>query len=121
MKKCTSAILTILLPFLFSCSEVTGEFKYMYRLKKSITEKYETDKIEINIKNNSELTVSLLDPKFNEYSPAKKEQISLEIGKLAQELREDKETINSGVVNFRDEENYGIAKTSSTQTYQMYE
>ncbi|WP_299984490.1 hypothetical protein [uncultured Pontibacter sp.] len=40
---------------------------------------------------------------------------------MAQELREGEEKIKSGVVNFRDEENYGIAKTSSTETFQMYE
>ncbi|WP_018478661.1 hypothetical protein [Pontibacter roseus] len=121
MKKCTSAILTILLISLFSCSEMTGEFKYLNRLKESISEKYETEKVEVNIKNKNELTVSLTDPKFDDYSPAKKEYISREIGKLAQELREGKEKIKSGVVNFRDEANYGIAKTSSTVTFQMYE
>ncbi len=121
MKECTSVVLLILLVTLLSCSEMTGEFKYMNRLKKSISEKYETEKVEINIKNNNELIVSNIDPKFDDYTPAKKEQISREIGKLAQELREDKEAIKSGVVNFRDEENYGIAKTSNTVTFQMYE
>jgi hypothetical protein len=120
MKKCASTIMAILLITLFSCSEVTGEFEYMNRLKKSIAEKYETEKVEINIKNKNELTVSLIDSKFDEYSPEKKEQISREIGKLAQELREDKEKIKSGVVNFRDEKNYGIANTSDTETFQMY-
>lgn len=121
MKKYTTATLIILLITLFSCSEMTGEFEYMNRLKKSISEKYETEKVEINIKNNNELIVSLIDPKFDDYSPAKKEQISREIGKIAQELREDKEKIKSGVVKFRDEKNYGIAKTSNTVTFQMYE
>ncbi|MBX0332267.1 hypothetical protein K3G39_03370 [Pontibacter sp. HSC-14F20] len=120
MKKYKSAILTILLITLFSCSEMSGEFKYMNQLKKSIAEKYKTAEVEINIKNNNELTVSLIDPKFDDLSPAKKEQIAREIGKLAQELREDERTIKSGVVNFRDDEDYGVAKTSSTETYQMY-
>ncbi len=93
----------------------------MNQLKESISQKYETEKVEINIKNNNELTVSLIDPKFVDYSPAEKEQIALEIGKLAKELSEDKETIKSGVVNFRDEENYGIVKTSDSETFQMYE
>ncbi|MCP2045853.1 hypothetical protein [Pontibacter sp. HSC-36F09] len=121
MRKYTLIVLTTLLIGLLGCSEMTGEFNYMDRLKKSISAKYETDEVEINIKNNNELTVSLIDPKFHDFSPAKKEQIAREIGKLAQELREDKESIKSGVVNFRDEENYGIAKTSSTVSFQMYE
>lgn len=121
MKKLIPLFLTILLAPLFSCSEVIGEFNYMNQLKKSISEKYETEKVEINIKNNNELTVSLIDPKFDDYSPAKKEQISREIGKLAQEFRKDKEGIKSGVVNFRDEENYGVVETSSTETFKMYE
>ncbi|WP_242927609.1 hypothetical protein [Pontibacter vulgaris] len=120
MKKITSAILTVLLITLFSCSEMSGEFKYMNQLKESISKKYETEKVEINIKNNNELTVSLIDPKFVDYSPAKKEQIALEIGKLAKDLSEDKETIKLGVVNFRDEANYGIVKTSDSETFQMY-
>ncbi|MBF9254829.1 hypothetical protein I2I11_16115 [Pontibacter sp. 172403-2] len=120
MKRITTAILTILLITIFSCSEMTGELKYMYELKESISEKYETEKIEINIKNNGELIVSLIDPKFDDYNSARKEQISKEIGKIAQELREDKGNIKSGVVKFRDEENYGIAKISSTETFQMY-
>ncbi|EJF09788.1 hypothetical protein O71_12904 [Pontibacter sp. BAB1700] len=121
MRKYTFVFLTMLLISLLSCSEMGGELNYMNRLKKSISEKYETDKVEINIKNKSELTVSLVDSKFDDYSPAKKEQVAREIGKLAQELREDKEPIKTGVVNFRDEENYGIAKTSSTVSFQMYE
>ncbi|MCK0148175.1 hypothetical protein MWU78_21185 [Arenibacter sp. F26102] len=93
----------------------------MNQLKKSISEKYEPEKVDIKIKNNDELIVSLIDHKFDDYSPARKEQISREIEKLAQELRKDKETIKSGVVNFRDEGNYGIAKTSSKETFQMFE
>ena len=121
MKKTIAGILTIFLITLFSCSEVTGEFEYMNELKNSISERYGTEKVEINIKNKSELIVSLVDPKFDDYSSAKKEQIALEIGELAQGFREGKEKIKKGVVNFRDEENYGIAKTSSTETFQMYE
>lgn len=121
MKKHTSVVLTIFITALFSCSEVAGEFTYMNRLKEAISEKYETEKIEINIKNDDELIVSLIDPKFDEYSETKKERISREIGQLAQELREDKETIKSGLVNFRDEENYGVVKASSTETFKMYE
>ena len=120
MKTCTSAILSILLITLISCSEMTGEFEYMNQLEKAIPEKYETEQVEVNIRNKNELTVSLIDSKFDDYSPAEKEQVSREIGKLAQELREDKGKIKSGVVNFRDEENYGIAKTSDTETFQMY-
>ena len=121
MKKITTTILTVLFITLFSCSEVTGEFKYMDELKKSISEKYETEKVEINIRNNDELIVSLVDPKFDDFNTDRKEQIAQEIGKLAQELREDKEKLKSGVLKFRDEANYGIAKASSTETFQMYE
>jgi hypothetical protein len=117
MRIFTSVVLSILLVSLFSCSEMTGEFNYMNRLKESISEKYETQKVEVNIKNNNELIVSLIDPKFDDYTPARKEQISREIGKLAQELREDKEKIKSGVVSFRDEESYGIVKKSSSVSF----
>ncbi|WP_299984488.1 hypothetical protein [uncultured Pontibacter sp.] len=73
MKKCTYAILAILLITLSSCSEMTGEFKYMNQLKETISKTYETEKVEIDIKNKSELTVSLLDSKFDHYSQAEKE------------------------------------------------
>lgn len=121
MKKTFTGIMTIFLITLFSCSEVVGEFEYMDELKNAISEKYETGKVEINIKNNNELTVSFTDPKFDDYSSAKKERIALEIGKLAQELREGKEGIKTGVVNFRDEENYGVAETVNTVSFQMFE
>ena len=120
MKKTITGILAIFLITLFSCSEMAGEFEYMDELKNSISEKYETEKVEINIKNSNELIVTLTDQKFGDYSSAKKGRIALEIGKLAQELREGKKKIKTGGVNFRDEENYGIAKTSNSVTFQMY-
>lgn len=120
MKTFTAVILPMLLITLFSCSGMSEEFKYMNRLRESISRKYEIDKVEINIKNSNALSVSLIDPKFDDYTSARKEQISREIGKLAQELREGKQTIKSGVVNFRDEENYGIVKSSTTDTFQMF-
>lgn len=121
MKNITTTIFSILMITLSSCSEVTAEFKYMDELKKSITEKYETDQVELNIQNSEELIVSFTDPKFDHLSSAEKEQISREIGKVAQELRGDKEKIYKGLVNFRDEKDYGIARTSSTETFEMYE
>jgi hypothetical protein len=100
---------------------MTEEFRYMNQLKESISEKYGTEEVEVSLMNRTDLTVSLTGSQFNDYTPAEKRQISREIGELAQELKGDKNTIISGQVNFQDEQNYGIAKSSSTETFQMFE
>lgn len=120
MKKITTTIFAVIFISLLSCSEMTGEFEFMNELKTSISGKYETSEIEIKMENR-ELIVILKESDFSHLNVAEKEQISREIGKLVNEIRGKKEKTGSGVVKFREEGDYGIAKTSSTETYQMYE
>lgn len=93
----------------------------MDQLKDSISEKYQTEKIDINIRNNDKLTVSLKDPKFDDYSSDRKEQVAREIGKMVRELEYFPEQIKTGLVKFVNEKKSGIAKTSSSHLYNMYE
>ncbi len=120
MKNFITIIISITLALFISCSETRGEFKFMNELKQAISEKYDIEKVEINIKSNNELFVSLIDRKLKNHTSESKKQMSLDIGKLAQELRGDKEKIKAGEVKFVEEQKYGIAKTSKTESYSMY-
>ena len=120
MKRVTTVFLTIFLVTLAGCGEVTGELQYLDDLKRSISEKYDTEEVEVNINTQTELEVLLKDSKFSDLSEVRKEEISKEIGGLAKKLRHDRNQITKGIVKFRDEENYGILKTSRTEGFQMY-
>ncbi len=120
MKRINFTILTFLLILFISCSNSAEEFLFMKELKTSISDKYETEKVEIKINNKTELSVLFKDSKFENYSKNKKERISFEIGKMAMDLNENKEKIKTGVVKFISEENYGIVKTTDTESFKMY-
>ena len=120
MKKFTVSLITLLIITISSCSEMTEEFKFMNEIRNEISENYGTNEVEINLRNKDMLIVSFSDPKFNTYSSEKKENISREIGALVKIIGKDREPISSGVVKFIDQKNYGVAKTSTSETYHMY-
>jgi hypothetical protein len=92
----------------------------MNDLKESISDKYETEKVEIKINNKTELKILIKDSKFENYSGKDKAIISYDIGRMATNLKESKEKIKTGVVKFISEENYGVTKTSETDSYKLY-
>ncbi len=120
MKKINFTLLTFLLTLFISCSNLTEEFVFMNDLKESISDKYETEKVEIKINNKTELIVLIKDSKFESYSGKEKARISYDIGSMAMNLKTSKEKIKSGSVKFISEENYGVVKTSEIDSYKMY-
>ena len=120
MKKINFTLLTFLLTLLISCSNLTEEFVFMNDLKESISDKYETEKVEIKINNKTELIVLIKDSKFESYSGKEKARISYDIGSMVTNLKTSKEKIKSGSVKFISEENYGVVKTSEIDSYKLY-
>lgn len=121
------------LPFLtflliFNCAKQKEDFSFMFNLKETISENYDTDSIKINMLENENhvvLNISLEDSKFNYYSPENKQKIAREIGKLALQLRNkisqtDLKPIEMGELTFVDKSNFGIIKTSNSDSYKMH-
>lgn len=91
----------------------------MYKLKEAISENYDTDDIKINISKNNKnelLNILIEDSKFNNYSPKKKQNMANEIGEIALELRKK---VITGELTFVDKSNYGIVKTSKSDSYKI--
>jgi len=104
-----------------SCSNVTNELSFMNDLKESISEKYDIEKVELKMNNGSNLTVIIKDSKFENYDLKRKQRISSEIGQMITHLRDNDEPIKSGSVRFMNEDNYGIIKTSDSESFKMFE
>ncbi|MFI1772365.1 hypothetical protein [Thalassobellus citreus] len=120
MKKTTFIFTLFAFIIVINCSKARENISYMYNLKEAISDNYDTDDIKINITNKNEieeLNISISDSKFNSYSSKKKQIIANEIGKIASKLRENK--IITGKLIFIDESNYGIVKTSKTDSYKI--
>ena len=121
MNKKTITIFTFFITLIISCSQLSGEFTYMMNLRDAISEEYDTRQVEVNLKNKTEITVTFKDSKFEDFSGKRKEKISHDIGEMARELQEDREPVKTGVVIFVSEKNYGIAKTSESDSYNMFD
>lgn len=121
MRRLKFILFAFLTTLVFSCSNLVGEFEFMLNLKESISEKYDTEKVEVKIHNKTTLIVSIKDSRFEELSGKVKQKISHEIGGMVSDLRKDDHNIESGIVKFISEENYGVAKTSQTDSYNMYD
>lgn len=120
MNKTTITIFTFFMTLIIGCSQLSGEFSYMMKLRDAISEEYDTKQVEVNLRNKTEITVTFKDSKFEDYSGKRKEKISHDIGVLARNLGEGQESIESGEVIFVTEKNYGIAKTSESDSYSMF-
>ena len=123
MKK-TNLLFTLLTFLLiFNCSKAREDLSYLYSLKEAISENFETDLIKINISENEKsevLNISIEDSKFNHYSPKKKQKMANNIGEIALKLRKNTQKTITGELTFVDESNYGIFKTSDSQTYNIF-
>ena len=121
MKNFTFSLLTLFLITLSSCSEMTKEFKFMNELRSEISEEYDTNEVEINLRNKNILVVSFSDSKFDDYSSGEKKRIAKRIGAMVRKKTKNREPIKSGKVEFVDETEVGILKQSDSDTYNMYE
>lgn len=119
MKKTTLIFTLLTLLIVLNCAKARDNISYMYNLKEFISDNYDTDHIKIDISTNEEnevLKVSIEDSKFNNYTPKKKQKMANEIGNTALELRKKPIT---GELIFIDESNYGIVKTSKSDSYKI--
>lgn len=86
MKKYSILILFIAISAVFtSCSEFSRGLSYAMDLQEEISEKYDSDEVEVTIKNNI-LRVSLIDNKISGYSKWEKQEILSEIEAIASNL-----------------------------------
>lgn len=118
MKKYSILILFIAISAVFtSCSEFSRGLSYAMDLQEEISEKYDSDEVEVTIKNNI-LRVSLIDNKISGYSKWEKQEILSEIEAIASNL-ENKPELSHGVVKFVTKGSNGIVKTSTSDSMQM--
>ena len=120
MNKKTITIFAFFITLIISCSQLSGQFAYMMELRDAISEEYDTRQVEVNLKNKTVITVTFKDSKFEDFSGKRKEKISHDIGEMARNLAEGQEPFESGEVIFVTERNYGIAKTSESDSYSMF-
>lgn len=102
------------------CTEVMGKMAFLGDLQQEIIEKYDTEEIDLHFKNNV-LEVTFKDSKFQGYTESQKQKIAYQIGRMANSMQEDGSKIEAGVVNFVDEDNLILVKSSSADSYQMFE
>lgn len=100
-----------------SCSRFVEGLSYGLHLQEEILEKYDSDEVEVSIKNNF-LTVSLIDNNFYSYSDSEKQEMVREIGAIASSL-ENKPELSGGEVKFVTKGLNGIVKTSSSDAMSL--
>jgi len=74
-------MLTVVVTFL-NCNGLVGDLKYLNKLKDTISKKYQTDNIDINVTNGKYLTIALTNTKYNDSTDEVKQQIAYEIGNI---------------------------------------
>ena len=99
------------------CSQVTQSLSYALDLREIITDKYDSDEVQVTI-NNDILIVSLIDDKFSGYSDVEKQQMVNEITAIAKDL-DDKPELSGGVIKFVTKGLDGLVKTSTSETLEM--
>ncbi|GGD27651.1 hypothetical protein [Hyunsoonleella pacifica] len=93
----------------------------MKELKEEISKEYDIENIKINITNQDKeqvLNILIGDSKFNNYNTRNKQKLAFEIGKLAFKVYNPSDII-LGKLTFEKESNYGLVKTSSSNSYKM--
>lgn len=102
---------------IISCSQISQGLSYAMDLQEILTEKYNSDEVEVTINNNT-LIVSLIDNKFSGYSEPEKQQISEEIGKIASGL-DNKPELSGGVVKFVSKGLDGAISTTTSDSKEL--
>ena len=92
----------------------------MNSLKEVLTERYASEKLEISIINQEELTVTLIGAGYKDYSPDEKQEIAREIGQLAVSIDEEQPKFKSGVVEFVENSRFLVVSISHKESYDMF-
>lgn len=121
-KKALKIILSFIIITTFSCSQFRKELSQMKELKEEISKEYDIENIKINITNHQDkeqvLNILIGDSKFNNYNTRNKQKLAFEIGKLAFKVYNPSDII-LGKLTFEKESNYGLVKTSNSNSYKM--
>ena len=102
-----------------SCTETVKSFGYMDKLRDTLSKKFETKQIGINIRNNRHITVSFINSKFNQSSRQAQGEMAYEVGKVVLATLEKNSKITGGHVAFVANKSYLIFNSSSSSMYDM--
>ncbi|GAB2772568.1 hypothetical protein GCM10010465_18540 [Actinomadura fibrosa] len=91
----------------------------MKELNEAITEKYDFKDVNLTMDLNS-LTVSLVDDRFDSYSPQRKKELAIEIGRLARSIKKNQPDLEDANVTFVNETTVGPVKMSDSESYPMF-
>ncbi len=120
MKKTLLFLPLILLGILSgSCSGVISDFKYMDTLKDTLSSRYDTEDIHIEMKNQDEIIISFVNSKFDTGTDEEREKMAEEIGAILRTPLQDRPNLTKGTLEFVQKSNYIIASSSSTQSYNL--
>jgi hypothetical protein len=92
-------------------------------LKTNISKTDNTEHVKVELStsdNNSILKILLEDSKFNNYSSKEKQSMANDIGTMALKYKDSLHQITQGKLTFIDKTNYGLVKTSNSDSYNMY-
>lgn len=124
MKKITVLFTLFISITCFNCSEkIKKNVLLIQELKTNISKTYNTEHVEVKLStsdNNSILKISLEDSKFNDYSSKEKQSMANDIGTMALKYKDSLHQITQGELTFIDKTNYGLVKTSNSDSYNMY-
>lgn len=114
-----AAVIVLTTVFFSSCAEVSGSIQYMKELNEAITEKYDFEDVNLTMDLNS-LTVSLIDERFENYTPDQKKELAIEIGRLARSIKKNQPDLKDAKVTFVDETKVGPVKMSDSESFPMF-
>jgi hypothetical protein len=106
----------VTLALLSSCNT---DFRGMLELQQEISRKVPCKEVQLNVKDGSELKVTLVNSPYNDSSADAKAQLSILIGKMASEHKELMHQIKHGSTFFVNESSFAIAKVTQTDSYPM--
>lgn len=120
MKELTKMFIYISMFILFTgCSGMVTDLKTMSKLQDTISKKYETRAISVNITNGKYLTVSMINSKYNDSSAICKQMIAAEIGKIVLATIGKEKTIEFGQLAFVKKRNFIIFNSTNSIAFDM--
>jgi len=119
MKNFDKILIIIVISILVSCKGMVKEFQTMNKLHDTLTRKYATKEISINITNGKYLHVSIVNSKFNKLQSEEKQKMAYEIGEIVLKVMGKESKIESGKLVFVDKNNYVVVNTSKSESFDM--
>lgn len=116
-------VLIILVGSLISCKGIGRKIKDTQELKEQISSELNINTIKVDVLiENGEKTINVLieDGKFKNYSPKQKRFMAKQIEKIILEQNKDHLNIKSGKLVFKTESDYGVLKTSDSESYKIF-